>query len=56
MRWIINYIRQCFCNHELEFENQDIRIHYTSFDEGYLQTFTSQTCKKCGYHKSYKKY
>lgn len=52
MRTLINYIRQCFCKHELEFEYTSVRQYDYSLGF-YNRTKTSQTCKKCGYHKSY---
>ena len=55
MRWLVNYLRQCFCKHELEFEEG----RYCGTEFGIVveeNTVVSQTCKKCGYHKSYKKF
>ena len=48
MRWLINYIRSCFCKHEWE------RIHNVNiYDEfsrdmacGHLDVYR---CNKCGY-------
>lgn len=49
MRWLINYIRSCFCKHEWEL------IHDTfvcgDFHSYYCQTYR---CVKCGYSKRYK--
>ena len=51
MRWIINYIRSCFCKHEWEL---------IFCDEGIDATFRTKfsnkiyRCKKCGYSKRYK--
>lgn len=40
MRWIINYIRSCFCKHETEllWEHTNACTYYAVF-----------RCKKCGY-------
>lgn len=42
MRWIINYIRSCFCKHEMEFlweYNKPSSCYYWAVFR----------CKKCGY-------
>jgi RNase P subunit RPR2 len=54
MRILISYIRQCFCKHELEFEEEIVIEKY--YNESSRIKYVSQTCKKCGYHKSYPKY
>lgn len=54
MRWLINYIRQCFCNHE--FEKEEIKVFYYGNDSNrpsYRDIHLE--CNKCGYHKKYKK-
>jgi len=58
MRELINYIKQCFCNHELKIEEQTITIigSRQSMYQDYKCIMVSQTCFKCGYHKSYSKY
>ena len=50
MRWLINYIRSCFCNHdwELMFEG---RIDTGGNNFYYMKGYR---CKKCGYYKEYK--
>lgn len=59
MRRLIIYIRQCFCKHELVFDElkrsrEDINCWGDiKKDERYIE---SQTCTKCGYHTSYKKF
>lgn len=54
MRWLINYLRQCFCKHEFQ-----VSEHYCT--EG--SEFSSRKgykvalyCPKCGYHKSFWKF
>ncbi len=48
MRWLINYLRQCFCKHD--WENLG-RHAYCPGDEAALPTKTIDVyrCKKCGY-------
>lgn len=57
MRTIILMIRQAFCKHNWEYEEQD----YTARDSytGRLLRSgirVSCTCKECGWHKSYWKF
>ena len=49
MRWLINYIRSCFCKHEWEM------IH-DAFVRGDFKSYGCKTyrCVKCGYSKRYK--
>lgn len=51
MRWIINYIRSCFCKHDWEM------IH-NSFVHDCWSGYHCKTyrCKKCGYSKRYKSF
>jgi len=54
MRWLINYIRQCFCKHDFQERS------YSLFKKG--ETIVIEEigkmiflkCKKCGYHKEKK--
>jgi hypothetical protein len=55
MRSFINYLRQCFCKHELKIEEETVII-IGSIYGNYDTLRVSQTCNKCGYHKSYNKY
>ena len=57
MRWLINYIRSCFCKHEWELlfdttvrrEDEDgIRCTVHNY------TVKTYRCKKCGYTQKYK--
>lgn len=54
MRWLINYIRSCFCKHDLKFEEEWCERKSDLGDR--CGDKVSVTCKKCGYHKSYWKY
>jgi hypothetical protein len=55
MRWLINYIRSCFCNHEWKFE--ECRYQYsTDYGSERNGIKVSATCEKCGWHRSYWKY
>ena len=49
MRWLINYIRSCFCNHEWE-------LVHDVFVNGGAERYHCKTyrCKKCGYSRRYK--
>ena len=49
MRWLINYFRSCFCEHEYE-------LIFNGTVETYTDYFSIKTyrCKKCGYSKKYK--
>lgn len=51
MRWLINYIRSCFCKHEWEkiFEGR-----VTTDNEGSYYIMKGYRCTKCGYYKKYK--
>ena len=50
MRWLINYIRSCFCKHEWEL----IFDGMVSDDWGGRWRNKVYRCKKCGYSKKYK--
>lgn len=55
MRWLINYIRSCFCKHDWEL---------IKHEEAYNPEYSWLTkrhdwiyrCKKCGYMKTYRNY
>lgn len=51
MRWLINYIRSCFCKHEWEL----IIDNYTYPALGQNRTKVYR-CTKCGYSKKYKEW
>ena len=50
MRWLINYIRSCFCKHDWE-----MIFNFEVIENGY-EVYSCKTyrCKKCGYSKRYK--
>ena len=49
MRWIINYIRSCFCKHEWELI---FHANVKSLD-GSNNHCKTYRCTKCGYSKKY---
>lgn len=50
MRWLINYIRSCFCKHDWEM------IFDARAEVDWNKVYHRKTyrCKKCGYSKAYK--
>lgn len=50
MRWLINYIRSCFCKHDWELIFNSV----VQDDIGSQWRQKTYRCKKCGYSKSYK--
>ena len=49
MRWLINYIRSCFCKHDWELIFQgEVKEDWCRY------TNKIYRCKKCGYSKKYK--
>jgi len=50
MRWVINYIRSCFCYHEWELIF-DVRVED---NEGRSYSCKTFRCKKCGFARRYK--
>ena len=53
MRWLINYIRSCFCEHEWELLAQT-NFYSNSTSELIDYTRWDYRCKKCGCQKTYK--
>lgn len=51
MRWLIDYIRSCFCKHEWELIHDNF-VECTYCDDAYHCKV--YRCKKCGYSKKYK--
>lgn len=51
MRWIINYIRQCFCKHEYEFIREVELWEYDFHEEKDIPIGARRIyrCKHCGY-------
>lgn len=58
MRWLINYIRSCFCKHEWEliFNNgfYSRSVATGKMDECPYRTEKVYRCKKCGIEKRYR--
>lgn len=52
MRWLINYIRSCFCNHDWELIS-DANIYFGKKDSRPYKNIKLYRCKKCGYSKKY---
>ncbi len=55
MRWLINYIRSCFCNHDWELLQQ-VTMWENDDAKRPIGTKWTHRCKKCGYIKTYKNY
>ena len=51
MRWLINYIKSCFCNHDWELIHDVFVNGGGYYDSYYCKVYR---CKKCGYSKKYK--
>ncbi len=54
MRWLINYIRECFCSHDLVISEKYCESTGGLSDKSGVKV--SAHCKKCGYVKSKWKY
>lgn len=57
MRWLIWYIKSCFCSHSFKYEESDYTIK-NSHNQSIVKNgpVVSVTCTKCGYHKTYWKF
>jgi len=55
MKWLINYFKECFCNHDFNYEEK-YYVEKSDFCGSREGDKVSVTCKKCGYHKSYWKF
>lgn len=51
MRWIINYIRSCFCHHDWELIIDSYK--YPSARQDRIKVYR---CTKCGYSKKYEEW
>lgn len=51
MRWLVNYIRSCFCTHDWEFICQGYESDVFFGERRYFRVYR---CKKCGCFKKYK--
>ena len=48
MRWLINYIRSCFCKHDWELlDKANVYMQEVSLEIPYERRWTYR-CKKCG--------
>ena len=52
MRKFIIYLRQCFCKHDLKFEEVNKGQHYFR-SLGWVNVKIFVRCDKCGYHHWY---
>ncbi len=48
MKWLINYIRSCFCNHEWELL-MEIYNYSSKFNDMPTNIIIIYRCKKCGF-------
>ena len=48
MRWLINYIRSCFCKHEWECLMENGATYMSEGDKMPYQRYWLYRCKKCG--------
>ncbi len=54
MRWLVNYFRQVFCEHEFKYEEQWATVK-TDFGK-YEGEVVYKRCEKCGYESIRKKW
>jgi C4-type Zn-finger protein len=55
MRWLINYLRECFCKHDFHVDEKKVN----QYDGNIIEKSGIKVyllCKKCGYHKNHWKY
>lgn len=52
MRWLINYIRSCFCKHDWELISEADFYFENKYSKPY-KNVKLYRCKKCGYSKKY---
>lgn len=55
MRWLVNYIRSCFCKHDWELLLES-NVWNDTNDKYPIGTKWTYRCKKCGCFKTYKNY
>lgn len=48
MRWLIDYLKSCFCKHDWEFINKTDHYYYDSDTRPWKHTYIYR-CTKCGY-------
>ena len=56
MRWLINYLRSCFCKHDLELLKEATMWDNSTSSKMPIGTKWVYKCKKCGWHKIIKDY
>lgn len=59
MRWLIWYIRSCFCKHAFNYDEREYKSNRYSPLGALIKCegpMISATCDKCGYHKAYWKF
>ncbi len=54
MRFLIWYIRSCFCEHKWDYDEHQVYLEGTFRDKQGIKV--SRTCKICGWHRSYWKF
>lgn len=55
MKWLCEYIKQCFCIHSFEYTETKVENKFDGATEKF-GTKGSLMCKKCGYHKNFWKH
>ncbi len=58
MRWLINYIRQCFCKHDFDIKECSAIGFSPVYGENLKNKIirVDMLCPKCGYHKAHSKF
>lgn len=61
MRWIVNYIRSCFCTHDWELLDESTVYDNTDYCGRMVKPYIVGTrwvyrCKKCGASKQYQNF
>lgn len=54
MRWLINYIRQCFCKHQFKEKSYSLFKRGETLVVEEVGKMVFLTCIKCGYRKEKK--
>lgn len=57
IRWLMNYWRQCRCEHDFLIETFDVNAEINDMlDRGKVNELVYMRCKKCGFHTKQLKY
>lgn len=56
IRWLINYWRQCKCQHDFLIETFELTGAISETERGKINELVYMRCKKCGYHTKHLKY